>query len=92
MEDLGTPKVLMDERMGHVDSSVSARYAHVTETMRRRLVEALTEQWEASLDERLTMCRTSAVPALERLLREREAALDGSWENVSQMSPRMHHA
>lgn len=27
MEDLGTEKVLMDERMGHIDGSVSARYA-----------------------------------------------------------------
>ncbi len=34
MEDLGTEKVLMDERMGHIDGSVSARYAHVTPGMR----------------------------------------------------------
>lgn len=27
MEDLGTEKVLMGERMGHLDGSVSARYA-----------------------------------------------------------------
>ncbi|GGU74523.1 hypothetical protein GCM10010211_45470 [Streptomyces albospinus] len=33
MEDLGTEKVLMDERMGHIDGSVSARYAHVTPGM-----------------------------------------------------------
>ena len=30
MEDLGTEKVLMDERMGRIDGSVSPRYAHVT--------------------------------------------------------------
>jgi integrase len=35
MEDLGTEKVLMDERMGHIDGSVSARYAHVTPGMRQ---------------------------------------------------------
>ncbi len=29
MEDVGTEKVLMDERMGHIDGYVSARYAHV---------------------------------------------------------------
>ncbi|WP_407287368.1 DUF6415 family natural product biosynthesis protein [Streptomyces sp. BP-8] len=47
MEDLGTEKVLMDERMGHLDGSVSARYAHVTVGMRERLMIGLTEQWEA---------------------------------------------
>lgn len=88
MEDLGTPKVLMDERMGHTDSSVSARYAHVTDAMRARLVEGLTEQWEASLDERLRLSRSSPVPVLERLLREREAVVEGLRENVSQLAPR----
>ena len=43
MEDLGTEKVLMDERMGHIDGSVSARYAHVTSGMRKRLMFGLTE-------------------------------------------------
>lgn len=74
MEELGVPKVLMDERMGHTDTSVSANYAHVTDTMRARLVEDLTTAWGASLDARLSLCPTSAVPALERLLRGREAA------------------
>jgi hypothetical protein len=46
MEDLGTEKVLMDERMGHIDGSVSARYPHVTPGMRKRLITGLTEQWE----------------------------------------------
>jgi hypothetical protein len=40
-----TPLVLMDERMGHEDGPVSARYAHVTDAMRARLVEGLTEVW-----------------------------------------------
>jgi len=52
MEDLGTEKVLMDERMGHIGGSVSARYAHVTPGMRERLKVGLTEQWEAALDAR----------------------------------------
>ncbi|MBP2404194.1 hypothetical protein JO379_003663 [Streptomyces syringium] len=34
MEELGTEKVLMDERMGHIDGSVSARHSHVTQAMR----------------------------------------------------------
>lgn len=71
MEQLGTPKVLMDERMGHTDGSVSARYAHVTDAMRRRLREALTEEWETSLDARLRLSPSSSVPVLDRLLRER---------------------
>lgn len=71
MEDLGTEKVLMDERMGHIDGSVSARYAHVTSGMRRRLMAGLTQQWEAALDARLAMRPTSPVRALDALLRAR---------------------
>jgi hypothetical protein len=32
---LGCPKVLADERLGHGDGSVSARYTHVTELQER---------------------------------------------------------
>ncbi|GAB7075416.1 hypothetical protein JCM18897A_32730 [Streptomyces sp. JCM 18897] len=71
MEDLGTEKVLMDERMGHIDGSVSARYAHVPPGMRRRLMVGLTEQWEAALDARLAMCLTLPVRVLNELLRAR---------------------
>jgi integrase len=74
MEELGTPKVLMDERMGHEDSSVSARYAHVTDSMRAALMDALTEVWHESLDARLALCPRSPVPVLDRLLQERAAA------------------
>ncbi|GGP72420.1 integrase [Streptomyces abikoensis] len=56
MEELGTEKVLMDERMGHRDGSVSARYSHVTSSMRRRLLAGLTELWEAALEARRAMC------------------------------------
>jgi hypothetical protein len=75
MEDLGTEKVLMDERMGHVDGSVSARYAHVTSGMRKRLMFGLTEQWETALDARLATGPTSPVRVLNELLRAREMAL-----------------
>ncbi|BCB88126.1 hypothetical protein Psuf_054390 [Phytohabitans suffuscus] len=47
MEELGTPGKLMDERMGHADGSVQARYSHVTPVMRRRLLDGLTELWLA---------------------------------------------
>ncbi|MFE1032497.1 tyrosine-type recombinase/integrase [Streptomyces sp. NPDC058807] len=73
MEDLGTEKVLMDERMGHIDGSVSARYAHVTPGMRKRLMLGLTEQWEMALDARLSMSPTSPVRMLDGLLRARQA-------------------
>ncbi|MFE7662029.1 LacI family DNA-binding transcriptional regulator [Streptomyces celluloflavus] len=75
MEDLGTEKVLMDERMGHIDGSVSARYAHVTVGMRRRLVAGLTQEWEAALDVRLAVHPTSPVRALNDLLRARAVAV-----------------
>jgi len=74
MEELDTPKVLMDERMGHEDGSVSARYAHVTDSIRAGLVQALTEVWLESLDARLALCPTSHVPVLDRLLQERADA------------------
>ena len=74
MEDLGTEKVLMDDRMGHIDGSVSARYAHVTPGMRKRLVLGLTEQWETALDARLAMNSTSPVRVLSELLRARREA------------------
>ena len=35
MVELGTPAKLMDDRMGHQDGSVQARYAHVTPDMVR---------------------------------------------------------
>ncbi|MFK0173987.1 LacI family DNA-binding transcriptional regulator [Streptomyces sp. NPDC090306] len=69
MEDLGTEKVLMDERMGHIDGSVSARYAHVTIGMRQRLLLGLTERWEGALDVRRRMCPSSPVRVLDRMLR-----------------------
>ncbi|MFF4483313.1 LacI family DNA-binding transcriptional regulator [Streptomyces sp. NPDC001520] len=71
MEDLGTEKVLMDERMGHIDGSISARYAHVTPGMRKRLMVGLSEQWETALDAPLAISPTSPVRVLGDLLRAR---------------------
>lgn len=71
MRELGTPPKLMDERMGHLDGSVQARYDHITPQMRRNLLAGLTEEWEAALDVRLAMCPTSPVRVLNTLLRER---------------------
>ena len=74
MEELGTPSKLMDERMGHSDGSVQARYTHVTTVMRERLLEGLSELWEAALDVRTKLAPTSRVPVLDRLLAPR------AWE------------
>jgi integrase len=69
MEELGTPSKLMDERMGHEDGSVQARYSHVTAAMRRQLLEGLTGVWEAALEARRAIVPGSPVDVLDRLLR-----------------------
>ena len=69
MEELGVPPKLMDERMGHEDGSVQARYTHVTPLMRGRLLEGLTGLWEAALDARREMNEGSPVAVLDGLLR-----------------------
>jgi integrase len=71
MEELGTPHKLMDAQMGHEDGSVQARYSHVTDTMRRRLLDGLTELWTAALDARRALDSGSPVAALDRLLSDR---------------------
>lgn len=68
MEELNTPPKLMDERMGHEDGSVQARYSHITPGMRRRLLDGLTELWEAALAERRALAPRSPVAVLDRLL------------------------
>lgn len=69
MDELGVPPKLKDERLGHEDGSVSARYSHVTPLMRQRLCDDLTEQWEAALKARASMAPGSPVRTLDRLLK-----------------------
>lgn len=59
---------LMDERMGHEDGSVQARYTHITPEMRRRLLDGLAEGWEAALEARRAMHSRSPVAVLDELL------------------------
>ena len=59
----------MDERMGHIDGSVSARYAHVTDQMRLRLMEGLTRDWNEALAARRALNPGSAVAVLDALLK-----------------------
>jgi integrase len=70
MEEVCTPPKRMDERMGHIDGSVQARYSHITRQMREDLMPNLTAEWEAALDARLAMCTVSD-SRLNDLLQER---------------------
>lgn len=47
-------------------------YTHVSDGMRKQLMEALQRRWQAALDKRLTIDPHSPVPILEGLLREHE--------------------
>jgi integrase len=69
MLELGVPSKLMDERLGHADGSVQARYSHVTPEMRRRLLDGLTQLWAAALERRRTMNGGSPVAVLDALLK-----------------------
>ncbi|MEU3772016.1 LacI family DNA-binding transcriptional regulator [Streptomyces sp. NPDC032472] len=69
MDELRTPPKLMDERMGHEDGSVQARYSHITPEMRRELLRGLTEMWEGALAVRRRMSPGSPVAVLDALLR-----------------------
>jgi integrase len=70
MEELRTPGKLMDERMGHEDGSVQARYSHVTAGMRTELMDGLTGLWTAALAARHALSPGSPVAALDELLRK----------------------
>jgi integrase len=74
MEEFGTPPKLMDERLGHEDGSVQARYSHVTPGMRRQLMTAFTQLWEASLDAPAAINPHSPVSVLDNLLKVRAKA------------------
>lgn len=68
MEELGTPKPLMDERMGHRDHTVAGRYSHPTDVMRQHLKDGLTGAWEQALEQRRAMGVESSVAVLRGLL------------------------
>ena len=69
MEELRIPPRLTDERMGHQDGSIQARYTHITAGMRSRLLDGLTQVWDEALDARRSMASGSPVLALDRLLK-----------------------
>ncbi len=65
---VGVPAVLQDERMGHEDGSVQARYSHVTAAMRHQLKAGLTGVWHRALEARRELAPRSPVAVLDRLL------------------------
>lgn len=69
MREKRTSSPLMDDRLGHEDGSVHRRYDLITEVMRLRLMEAVTEAWEAALAARRAMNPGSPVAVLDALLR-----------------------
>ncbi|MHC0430755.1 hypothetical protein ACX6XY_11265 [Streptomyces sp. O3] len=73
MEGLGAPKVLMDERMGRIDGSVSARCSHVSDGVRLRPLEGLGRNWYEVSDAWLAMRPRSSVAVLDVLQRARAA-------------------
>ena len=66
---MGIPQKLKDDRMGHADGSIGARYSHVTAAMRRALCDGLTERWNVALHARMALAADSPVAVLDRLLR-----------------------
>ena len=84
MDELGVPPKLMDERMGHDDGSVQARYSHVTGEMRRRFLEDLAVVWLAAVEARQRLNPSSPVDVLDRLLR---GETQRPKKIVSQISP-----
>ncbi|PPJ35797.1 LacI family transcriptional regulator [Nocardia nova] len=68
--ELGTPKKLIDHRIGHSDPSVQAVYTEVTQVMIDKMLSDLTAVWSDALDQRRLICPTSPVRLLDELLRE----------------------
>lgn len=89
MEELGTPKPLMDDRMGHRDHSVSGRYSHPTEVMRGHLMEALSGAWRGALEQRRGLGVGSPVGLVEELL---ASSVEGDSRSTPDLRSRLHGA
>jgi integrase len=89
----GVPEILSHERLGHEMGGIAARYTHITQEMRDRMLAGLTARWESALAERFEMSPRSSVPIVDDLLAplrtraEREARTE-SAQKISQISPK----
>src|SRR5690625_360730 len=86
MEELGTPKPLMNDRMGHKDHSVSGRYSHPTDGMREQLMERLFSSCEMALDQRRDMGVSSTGRVVEDLL---ETSARSDSRSAPDLRPRL---
>lgn len=75
LDEFGTPAVLVEERFGHQNGTVSARYKHVSPDMRSELLDNLTRLWNRTLDARLALSPRSPVAALDKLLLARASSV-----------------
>lgn len=73
LDEIGTPRVLSAERMGHELPGMHGVYAHVSSGMRVHLIDSLQRLWEESLDARLKIAPRSGVGILDALLVSRRA-------------------
>lgn len=88
MAEIRTPEVLSHERLGHEMEGIAGRYSHVTDAMRKELMEELTARWLDALDARREMDPHSPVAVLEELLQARGRKKKGDDPKiVSQNSP-----
>lgn len=76
LDQLGVPKPLMDERLGHSDRSVSAGYAHPTPPMRAAMLAGLEAEWEQALEWRRRLGVESQVGLVQQLMEGGVGALD----------------
>lgn len=88
MAEVRTPEVLSHERLGHEMEGIAGRYSHVTDAMRKELMEELTARWLTALDARAAMHPGSPVAVLDELLQARGRKKKGDdTKIVSQNSP-----
>ena len=86
MEEMGTPRPLMDDRMGHRDHSVAGRYSHPTDGMREQLMEGLSRSWELALEQRRVLGVESPVGVVGELL---EASTRGDSRSTPDLRSRL---
>jgi hypothetical protein len=88
MAEIRTPEVLSHERLGHEMEGIAGRYSHVSEAMRKELMDELTARWLDALDARVGMNPRSPVAVLDQLLQARGRKKKGDdLKIVSQNSP-----
>lgn len=68
MDSAGIKPALKTARMGHMDTTMAARYGHVTDAMVDELLDLLDGAWETALQRRFELCPRSSVRVLDEAL------------------------